>query len=81
MSSRQLKRMLQTKIEIDDENIEEENIVERGVAFSAFGDMTSSDEEEQEEEKDKEEEDTALKKQDNTNDEKDKHLMEKIDIF
>ena len=25
MSSRQLKRMLQTKIEIDDENIEEEN--------------------------------------------------------
>ena len=71
--------MLQTKIEIDDENIEEENIVERGVAFSAFGDMTSSDEEEQEEEKDKEEEDTALKKQDNTNDEKDKNLMEKID--
>ena len=71
--------MLQTKIEIDDENIEEENIVERGVAFSAFGDMTSSDEEEQGEEKDKEEEDTALKKQDNTNEEKGKNLMEKID--
>eukprot|EP00943_MAST-04B_sp_MAST-4B-sp1_P003145 g3145.t1 len=68
MSSRQLKRLLQADLAIDDgeeEPREEGAIVERGIAFSAFGDITSSDEEEDRiEERIPDEEDDTLSKED-----------------